>query len=73
MSFLFYLFQLVCSYIVVSSLALFSVFTPQKPFPGRKWSQRGKARVHGDDSAAVWLEIGSSFLGEPGDSQYISS
>lgn len=38
----------------------------QKPFPGRRSSQRVKARVHGDGSAAVWWEIVSSFLEEPG-------
>lgn len=61
--------------VIMLSSQLYSclVCALQKPFPGRRSSQRVKARVHGDGSAAVWWEIVSSFLEEPGGHEILIS
>lgn len=38
-------------------MSFFSLSTLQSPLSGLRWNPGGKAHVHGEDSAAVWLEI----------------
>lgn len=47
----------------------FCLSTLQSPSSGLRSSPGGKAHVRAEDSAAVWSEIVSSFLEEPGEAE----